>query len=181
MSNKKDLWMVTYTGKTVFPYNLKPEQIDIRDISHSLARTCRYSGMMEGFYSVAQHSTIVSELIERSHLVDDKYALTGLLHDATEAYLRDLPRPVKLHLDGYKELEDSVWDVIAEKFNLPQQIPKEIKHIDRSIVKAELRYVMNRSENLFGIEKETPNVTIPSISIDEAKFEFMEKYIGLTE
>lgn len=172
---KKDQWMVTYTGKIVYPYDLKPSQISIRDISHSLARTCRYSGMMGGFYSVAQHSTLISKL------VSPKYALTGLLHDAPEAYLRDLPRPVKLHLTGYKDLEEKVWQVIAHKFNLPQKIPKEIKEVDRGIVKAELRDIMNLDEDFFKIQKETPDISIPSISIDQAKFDFMERYLELTE
>lgn len=108
-------WMQTFTGRAVYPLSLRPEDIDIRDIAHSLAMQCRYAGHVRQFYSVAEHSVHVARWC-RQHGPDA--ALEALLHDATEAYLVDVPRPVKPFLIGYKEAETRVWAVIAERYGL---------------------------------------------------------------
>ena len=80
--------MSTYTGKKFFPFDPRPEQICIEDIAHGLSMLCRFSGQCPYFYSVAEHSIYVV------HCLPDNLQLEGLLHDASEAYLADLPRPV---------------------------------------------------------------------------------------
>lgn len=85
-------YIQTYTGKKFHPFDPKPEEICIEDIAHSLAHICRFNGHTEFFYSVAQHSLIVA------HLLKDESPLTqllGLLHDAAEAYIGDIPAPIK--------------------------------------------------------------------------------------
>ena len=90
--------MVTYTGKEFYPLDPNPADIDIKDIAHALSNCCRFAGHIKSFYSVAQHSVIVSELCEPEN------ALAGLLHDASEAYLSDIARPVKYteQMEGYR-------------------------------------------------------------------------------
>lgn len=171
--SKEDLWIFTYTGQKVHPFDLKPDQVRIADIAHALSRTCRYSGHVEGYYSVAEHCLLISDLVSEEH------EMCALLHDAPEAYLTDLPSPVKSKLSGYNELEEKVWSVIAKKYGVPQQIPKEVKHFDESIVRAELRDVKNLPEDFFDIQKDTPDVEIEQLSIDQAKYKFIEKYLSL--
>jgi len=87
----KDRYLSTFTGKKFFPFAPHPHQIDIRDIAHGLSLLCRFSGQCPYFFSVAEHSIYVA----------DNLKLEGLLHDASEAYLADLPRPVKIGLPEY--------------------------------------------------------------------------------
>ena len=81
--------IITFTGKIIDPINPDPEDIDIRDIAHSLSQQCRFTGHTSEFYSVAEHSVLVSEAVPA------RDAALGLMHDATEAYLADLAKPIK--------------------------------------------------------------------------------------
>ena len=86
---KNKQWIQTFTGKKISPLDMDPSQVDIRDIAHALANKCRYTGHCEPFYSVAEHSVRVSNLLPPD------LALAGLLHDAAEAYLPDVAAPIK--------------------------------------------------------------------------------------
>src|SRR3954471_11712639 len=102
----------TYGGGTIEPLEPDPADIDIRAIAHSLSQQCRWTGHTSRFYSVAEHCVLTSR-IERS--------LECLLHDASEAYLSDLARPVKKAPglgDVYRECELALEQAIAERFNL---------------------------------------------------------------
>lgn len=112
-----DGFFITYFGYELDPNNINSENIDIRDISHSLARICRFNGHITTFYSVAQHSITVSRMLgERGY--DSKIQLCGLLHDASEAYLGDIPTPIKKCLKDYKKLEIMFQQEIFKHFNL---------------------------------------------------------------
>lgn len=122
----------TSTGLLIDVANPKPQDINIYDIANGLARTCRYSGQIDSFYSVAQHSLAVAHLVPREH------ALCALLHDATEAYLADLPSPVKMLLPDYQELEKKWWHTIAEAFDLPPIMPTCVREADHLVLRAEM-------------------------------------------
>lgn len=116
----EDGWVETYTGRKFYP--LKPDkyEISILDIAHSLSMQCRYQGMCHNFYSVAQHSVMVSKLFEKSAVGTYRLEMLGLLHDASEAYLSDIPRPLK-HLPEfavYREAEDRLQTEIFKAFGL---------------------------------------------------------------
>lgn len=119
----------TFTGTDFTVFDPKPEQIFIEDIAHALSQLCRYGGHCDPFYSVAQHSIIASYLIE------PKFALDALCHDFSEAYIMDLPRPIKYQIEQYRNMEDKLYSVIAEKFNLPQIIPDDVHMIDSLMIK----------------------------------------------
>jgi 5'-deoxynucleotidase YfbR-like HD superfamily hydrolase len=87
--------VTTVSGREVYPHAPDPSQIVIEDIAHALSLLCRYAGHTKEFYSVAQHSVLVSDLLALNRDTAGRYALPGLLHDAAEAYLIDLPQPVK--------------------------------------------------------------------------------------
>jgi len=101
-------WMLTYTGRQFWPCAARPEAVCIEDIAHALSLTCRFGGHVREFYSVAQHSVIVCD-----HL-PARLKLHGLLHDAAEAYLGDVIRPVKKSLVGYAAMEQCVLSVIYQ-------------------------------------------------------------------
>jgi sialic acid synthase SpsE len=91
-------------------YKKRGEKITIEDIAHALSNQCRFSGHVERFYSVAQHSVLVASF--------SKNKLAGLLHDASEAYLVDVPRPIKPEFPAYAEIEKNIMQVIAKKYDL---------------------------------------------------------------
>lgn len=128
-----------YTGTIFDPINPDPELINVTDIAHALAHQCRFSGHTTMFYSVAEHSIHVSNLCSREH------ALWGLLHDASEAYLQDVPSPLKTALFGerYREVEGQLMAAIVERFSLsPATLPAEVKQADLVLLKTEWRDLM---------------------------------------
>jgi uncharacterized protein len=122
----KGTYLGTYTGGKFFPLDPQPEQVDILDIAHSLSMQCRYSGHTKQFYSVAEHSVLVSRALDD----DDYMAQWGLLHDAAEAYLSDIPRPLKAILPEYSLLEEKVLKVIVQKYGLAWPMPDAVKRVD---------------------------------------------------
>lgn len=129
----------TFTGKYFWPLEPKVEDVDIKDIAHALANQCRWTGHVREFYSVAQHSVLVANNLPV------RFALEGLLHDATEAYLVDLARPVK-HAPGlgeiYRAVEEKLDAVIREKFGLPATVSPAVKEIDNVLLWTEKRDFM---------------------------------------
>lgn len=128
-------FILTYTGK-VFRYDcFDVDCIDIRDIAHSLSQLCRFTGHTTMFYSVAQHSLLVSEKMPGGPA--DK--LAGLLHDGAEAYTNDLASPLKKWMQqdsiygvcSYARLQDSVTAAIYNKFGITT-IPDDVRLFDQA-------------------------------------------------
>jgi hypothetical protein len=128
-------FIVTYTGK-VFPFDdITPDCIDIQDIAHSLSHLCRWTGHTNMFYSVAQHSLLVSERMPGK--AAEK--LVGLLHDGAEAYTNDLASPLKkwmqssdggvIHDSVYGCLQDSITAMIYNKYGVTR-IPENVRLYD---------------------------------------------------
>ncbi len=125
------------SGKLFHFYGCRPEDIDINDIASHLSKLCRFTGAVRQFYSVAQHSVLVSAIVPPEH------ALAGLLHDATEAYINDLSRPAKSLAAGYCHYEKYyLWPVIAKRFGLPQELPACVKEADNVLLVTEKRDLM---------------------------------------
>lgn len=127
----------TATGGQFHP--LAPRLADIRldDIAHALANICRYTGHVSEFWSVAAHCIEVSRLI-LAETGDARLALCGLLHDASEAYLVDVPRPLKPHFPGYRDREERLERTIAAAFDLPYPFPPIVKEIDSRMIPREV-------------------------------------------
>jgi len=133
---RKGDWIQTYTGGKFYPLDPRPEEIYIEDIAHSLARTCRFNGHGQAFYSVAQHSCIVSSQVP----APDK--LWGLLHDSAEAYIGDMVSPLKNlpEFTFYREIEKNILFAVADKFCLhSRDIPIDVACADIITLRTEAR------------------------------------------
>ena len=130
----------TFSGKAFWPLEPRAADVDIVDIAHALANLCRFSGHCRRFYSVAQHSCLVADIVEPPHRG------WGLLHDAGEAYLGDMVASVKIadvQLGAaYRDAEDKVVRVIAQRFGLAWPEPDEVVAADRALLVAEFRDLM---------------------------------------
>lgn len=133
---------VTASGKSIDLMNIRPDQIELSDIAASLSKLCRFAGHTSSFYSVAEHSVLVARN------VPIEYALEGLLHDAAEAYVADLPLPVKILLPNYVELERRVELAITEKFSLDisERCLKYVKAMDLRALSEEFLQLMPREQ-----------------------------------
>jgi hypothetical protein len=129
-------WMQTCTGLAFEPLDPDPSLIRLADVAHSLALTCRFNGHTTEFYSVAQHSVIVSEIVPE---VD---AVWGLLHDAAEAYIGDMIRPLKQQIPHYRSIEERVARAVAKRFELPWPIPTSVHLADNIVLATEKRDLM---------------------------------------
>lgn len=126
-----EYWLTTHSGKKFVLTDLDIDQIDIEDIAHSLSTMYRFNGHTKYPYSVAQHCIAVAKMIATKHsLLPSKYALTGLLHDAAEAYIGDIIYPVKALNPILQMQEDAILQLIMEKFGGIFPLPQCIKAID---------------------------------------------------
>lgn len=137
-------FIVTYTGKRFSLVTPRPEDVDIRDIAHSLAMQCRWAGHCHRFYSVAEHSIFVS------HRVADDMALMALLHDAAEAYLLDIPRPIKKmagFAEVYTRVEQLLEEAIAIRFGIEAPFLRDaVKRADDDAMLIEASHLMRGKE-----------------------------------
>lgn len=146
-SDREGDWLRTFTGRRFWPMDPRPEEMDIRDIAHSLALQTRYAGHCAEPFSIAQHCVIVGLLCTLSG-----EGLWGLLHDASEAYLCDLPRPLKRHPDlfRYRAVEDQLQHALFQRFGLPSGfdawgkvwMPESVHHADTVALRTEARDLM---------------------------------------
>jgi hypothetical protein len=143
----------THADVMVEPLDMKPEMVSLHDVAYALSNSTRFTGHMKrgdnGFpFSVAQHSCNVARLVLRKvgegATWDD--AMYGLLHDATEAYLSDMARPLKHYNefgDAYRAIEDGLMVAIAQHFDLPPgPMPKVVKWADDLALRVECRDFM---------------------------------------
>lgn len=173
----KEIRLVTTTGRIVRPFDPQPDMFCLEDIAHSLGFQCRFGGHTSKFYSVAEHSIIMSSLPE----IPNELRLTALLHDAGEAYVQDIIRPIKYCFPKYRSLEDQLMKVIAKVFHLPWPFPKSIKSADQTLLAEEMRQLLPKNE-LHHLTK-PPRHDIEFYCWDplSAKKNFLKKYTQLNE
>ena len=174
--DEKDAWIQTHSGRRFCPTNPNPEAIVIQDVAHALSMQCRFAGHTKYFYSVAQHSVGVS------YLCDEQDALWGLLHDASEAYLVDIPNPLKRSgtFDSYLDLEVKMMRAVCKRFGLSEEEPVSVKKADKTLLVIEANQLMaplrpdwdhTADSSLFKIE--------PLLGPTEAKNLFLKRFFEL--
>lgn len=171
-------YIVTYTGKRFYATNPSPDSIDIRDIAHALSYLCRGNGQVTQFFSVAQHCLhCAREALARG--LSSRIALACLLHDASEAYMTDVPRPYKQYLTGYREQEDRLLSVIYQIFlgsPLTEAEASAVKAIDDDMLWYDLHVLLHNSQ-----EGQQP-VMSSDFSYEFLPFEEVERqYLSLFE
>lgn len=166
-----DAWLQTYTGRRYYPLEPRFEDIDIIDIAHALSLLCRFGGHIDRFYSVAEHCVLLS------NWVDNDAALSALLHDATEAYVVDIPRPLKYLLPDYRDLENRAWKAITKKFNIGLLLPEQVKEGDNRILLNERDTLMAQHEQWSIDSLQTPlPIEIVGWAPERAEQEYLNRF-----
>jgi len=171
-------WIQTYSGGQFHILDPQQDEILITDVGHALAMLCRFTGHVRRFYSIAEHSVL------GSRLVPAKDALWFLLHDASEAYLNDINRPLK-HFTGvgseYLPVEKIVMDAILHKFRLPLEEPPSVKKIDNAMLFAEKEQLLVPMEwDSKWSDIKPADVKVKCWAPEVAEVEFLHRFYELT-
>ena len=139
----------TVSGLQFWPLDPRPEEVDIGDIAHALSNVCRYGGHVREFYSVAEHSVRVAHFLADNIVGEDakgretirRLTLTGLLHDAGEAYIGDMTRPLKrcAGMEEFARIEGRIYTVIAQKYGCMDPLPPAVALADDVLLVTEVR------------------------------------------
>lgn len=169
-----DPWIQVRSGKVIYLLNPKPDDILLTDIAHALSNICRFGGHSD-FISVAQHSVMVSRYVSPIN------AMWGLMHDASEAYLGDVPRPVKYYefMGEYRRLERIFMRVICERFDLPPQEPAEVGWVDDIVLVTERRDVCVDQEIDWGIMRTPLKEIVIPMAPRQARWAFIERFLEI--
>jgi hypothetical protein len=175
-ATRKGDWITTFLGVHFYPLDPRPDEIQIEDIAHALSNQCRFSGHVLSFYSVAEHSVRVARALPR------EMALYGLLHDASEAYLVDIPRPLKRlpEFARYLEAEGVLMRAILDRFGLGP-LPALVYIADDALLATEGRDLMPKGFPWASIAalplEEKINITWTP---EQAQHEFLYEFERLT-
>jgi len=170
-------WLLTASGRQFDPIDPQPDMIDLVDIATGLSNECRFAGQCKFFYSVAQHSVLVS------HNVPTEHAWEALLHDAAEAYIKDIPAPIKRLLPDYRALEHKIEAAIRARFGLPEIQSVSIKQADLVLLATERRDLMpDAGDDWPMIEGITPlDKRIRAVHSSQAKSHFMQRALEVLQ
>ena len=168
---RNSIFVSTYLGNRFYPLEPRIDDIEIEDIAHGLAYQCRFNGQTSSFYSVAQHSVLVASLVPK------ELKLAALLHDAAEAYLGDVVKPLKLLVPEFSQIEKRVMAIIGERFGVADLNHPLIKQADLVLLATEKRDLMPNSVEewtyLAGIKPLAERIA--PLMPEEAKREYLSK------
>lgn len=174
--NTQNHFITTWSGQHFYFGHSGSDIVFIEDIAQALSNLCRFTGHLDEFYSVAQHSVLAS------YLVPPEFAVEALLHDASEAYCNDISAPLKALLPDYRRIEKWVEGLIIQKFGLPEIHSSVVKQADRIMLATERRDLFIDDdiewEVLRGI-KPTDTFIIKPLPLRQARDLFMERWYEL--
>lgn len=174
-------WMQTFTDRRFYPLDPMPSEVCSEDIAHALSLICRYGGHVTRFYSVAEHCVLMS------HAVSAENALWALLHDAAEAYIGDMVRPLKRSMHQFQVVESRIFSAIGLVFDLPYSdslvdgMPAEVKEADNRILLDERAALLRPTAERWGVEDLQPLcVAVHGWSPAEAESAYLARLAELT-
>ena len=194
----EDGWIETYTGKAFHLLNPQVEEFCMEDVAHALSMICRYNGHAQRHYSVAEHSCLIADAVHKEirrqsspHYIPPftkggdlhrlRVELSALVHDAAEAYIGDMTRPLKVKMLAFKEVEARIDLKVAEWLGLEYPFAKIIKEYDSRILHDERKQVMSQSTNMWGTDSLEPiGVEVQFWDNKRAKREFTDRFLYLT-
>lgn len=163
--------------------------VTVEQIAQGLSMMCRYAGQCDRFYSVAEHSALMAHHIWFD-TKDERLALAALFHDGTEAFLPDIPRPLKVHLPDYYDMEARLMEGISLKFGLSDllQVHGEpgrrkvalhptVASADSRILVDEKAAIMTKGNHVWDSDSLEPlGVDVRGLSPADAKKYFLQTY-----
>lgn len=162
--------ILTYSGRVFDFADPRPEMIEPEDIAQGLAMACRFAGQTRCFYSVAQHSVFASLYVPPA---DSRAAL---LHDAPEAFMNDIPKPLKRLLPDYQRIEERVHSAIFERFGLDPELPPSVKVVDGRLKVTEGRMICHENWASFP-HAETPyTFGVGALGWEDARDLFLHRF-----
>lgn len=169
----------TASGGRFFFQHPEKSDILIDDIATALSRICRFNGQSLKFYSVAEHSVLMARYIWRT--TDDReLAFAALMHDAGEAYLGDVVKPLKSLLPDYQKIEQACDTAVLAVFGIETPLPPAIKDIDTRILLAERAQALRNTDNDWGFDGIEPlPVTLHFWTAKMANVSFMAEFYKL--
>lgn len=182
MTNKyiPEDWIETRTGAKFWFSNPRSSDVMLEDVASALSKLCRYNGHVVDFYSVAEHACIMSDWVAAETWATPLDALIALHHDDAEAYISDVPRPLKHQLSRYKEIEAAVEEAVFSKLGLPSTLPSWLKVIDTRIIRDERAQAMSDSANAWFTDSLEPlGVTLKFWGWKQARDEFLSRHEAL--
>lgn len=181
MSERMGDWMCTASGVQFWPLDPRADEISIEDIAHALSNVCRFGGHCREFYSVAQHCVLVAnramQLTGNSLPFDPMPAKWGLLHEAAEAYIGDMIRPLKRSMFAFKAAEERILQCVAECFGLPMHMPRAVRQADEDLLTTEAYALMpQKSVERWALSGKRLDVPIVPLPPKDAHTAFMHVY-----
>ena len=159
-------------------FNHPSVNVTLNAVARGLANTCRFGGQCQQFYSVAEHSIYVSRLVPAP------LALWGLMHDASEAFIGDMPKPLKEVLPDYKALEKRIEGPILAAFGLEGAMPREVKDADMAMLSVEQVQVMaNHDPWSWTIHTDDAHsrIKVAFLSPQEAYEAFVQRFVEVCD
>jgi len=172
-------WIQTFTGRKFFPLAPRAEDVLIEDIAHALSNICRYGGHCREFYSVAQHCCMVADHMPEFHL-------EGLMHDAAEAYLGDMVRPVKHDpsMRGFRVAEAKLEEIIVNVFDLDgsSEVQALIKEHDNRALFTERKFLLDHQSEEWTLKAEPfPIAYLVAWDSEYAEHQFLNRFYKLNK
>ena len=175
-------YITTYSGVHFYPLEPNPDDLRIEDIAHALSFICRGNGQVKEFYSVGEHC-INCALEAQRRGYSDRVILACLLHDASESYLSDVPKPFKKYLNDYQRIEEQLLSCIYTKYlgsDLSKEEQEKVHEIDKDLLAHDLFYLLGEGSlaDLPLLERSYPYGKTTPASVEKAYLEVFRRMQG---
>lgn len=167
--------ILLHSGEYFDYENAEGSIFDASDIARGLSHICRFAGQCHRFYSVAEHSVYVSQIVPQEH------AFAALMHDAAEAFVGDMPKPLKIMCPDYQAIEKRIERAVLDRFGLSLPLHPSIKEADIVMLATEQAQIMrNRDDWEYTRGRKVADLTIQCLAPDDAMRFFLDRFRELS-